>query len=85
MAEVTAESARKILDDHPVFAKAVAQFMTLYDAAQVLDELKPPNGELAAEYLKEIAGTIIRDTGLPENFIEAMIKARPPMPGSEPT
>ena len=76
---------RKILDDHPLFAKTITEFMTLLDAAEVLDQLKPPMHETTAAYLREVANAHIRQmTTLPENFIEAMIKSRPPMSGSVP-
>lgn len=71
---------RKILDDHPLFAKTITEFMTLLDAAEVLDELKPPMHETAAAYLREVANGHIRQmTTLPENFIQSMITARPPL------
>jgi hypothetical protein len=69
----------KIPDEHPIFAHKIAQFITLHDAAQVLEELKPPNGELAIPYLREIANQVMRETGVGEEFVQAMIKARPPI------
>lgn len=70
--------ARKILDDNPLFAKTITEFMMLLDAAEVLGDLKPPMHEAAAQYLREVAnGHIRQTTTLPEEFIQAMIAARP--------
>jgi hypothetical protein len=77
--------ARKILDEHPLFAKAITEFMMLLDAAEVLAELKPPMHETMAGYLREVADKHIRQaTALPETFILAMIAARPPVTGRNP-
>lgn len=73
--------ARKILDDHPLFAKAITEFMTLLDAAEVLDELKPAElPQSTSFYLRAFAVRHIRSTTtLPDDFIRAMIDARPPV------
>ena len=34
---------RRILDANPAFARVLRQFAALYDAAEVIDELKPPS------------------------------------------
>ena len=70
---------RKILDEHPAFARTLTQFMALRDAAEVLAELKPPYYETAAAYLREIADHVMRDAGLGEDFLQAMIATRPPI------
>lgn len=72
------DDLQELLAAHPAFKRTLSQFMMLYDAAEVLDELKPPNGAVAAEYLREVGNHVIRDAGLPENFLEAMIAAHPP-------
>jgi hypothetical protein len=69
----------KILDEHPGFAATLGKFMALRDAAEVLAELKPPYYETAAAYLTEIADHVMRDAGLGEDFLQAMIATRPPL------
>lgn len=80
-APVTAEAAHAILEAHPAFKRACAQFCALHDAAAILDTLKPPHGDVAAEYLREVGNTVLRGTGIGEDFVQAMIAARPPSPG----
>lgn len=70
---------RTWLEDNPAFAKRLTQFMSLHDAAQVLGELQPPYHETAAQYLREIADTVMRETGVGEDFLHAMIAGRPPL------
>ena len=73
---------RKILDEHPAFARIIQQFATLSDAAEVLDELKPPQHEIAAPYLRAVADNVIRrDTSMGEDFLQAMIHGRAPLGG----
>ena len=69
---------RRVLDAHPAFARALRQFAALYDAAEVIDELKPPEHQVAAPYLREIADHVMRDTGLGDDFLQALIRSRPP-------
>lgn len=66
-------------DENPALALQLARFMTLYDAADVLAALKPPNYETAAAYLQGIADHLMRDAGVPGDFLQAMIASRPPM------
>jgi len=69
---------RRILAEHPAFARLLKQFMALYDAAEVLEELKPPQHEVAAPYLRAIADNIMRrDASIGEDFLQAMIRGRP--------
>jgi len=70
---------RKILDEHPAFARVLQQFAVLYDAAEVLDDLEPPQHEIAAPYLREIADHVMRETGAGDDFLQAMIRSRPPL------
>lgn len=70
---------RKVLDEHPAFAATLNRFVTLYDASDILTELKPPWYEAAAEYLREIARHLMRDAGMPDSFIDVMITSRPAM------
>jgi hypothetical protein len=63
---------------NPDLARKIKMFMMLRDAAEVLGELKPPEHETAAAYLQEIADHLMRDAGMPEDFLQAMIKSRPP-------
>ncbi len=76
-ATVSDADFRKLLDEHPGFRAKLAQFMALYDAADVLDDLKPPHSDTAAAYLREIGRHIMLEAGIPENFLEAMIAGRP--------
>ena len=70
----------ELLAANPKLARIVTQFMMLHDAAEVLGELKPPNGDVAAEFLRETGNHIVRDAGIGEGFLQAMITARPPAP-----
>lgn len=74
-----ARIGQDILDRNPGLARPLTQFMTLYDAAEVLTELKPPQHETATAYLRGIADHLLRDAGIPEQFLAAMIEARPPL------
>ena len=56
--------ARRVLDENPAFARVLRQFTALYDAAEVLEELKPPEHQVAAPYLREIAHHVMRETGI---------------------
>ena len=69
---------QEFLDTQPEFKRKLRQFMMLYDAAEVLTELNPPHGDTAAEYLREVGSHIIRDMGVPDSFVQALIAARPP-------
>ena len=69
---------RRILDENPAFARVLRQFTALYDAAEVIDELKPPEHQIAAPYLREIADHVMRETGVGEDFVQALIRSRPP-------
>ena len=71
---------QKLLDAHPEFKQTLTQFMMLYDAAEVLAEVQPPHASTAAAYLRAVADTLIRETGLPEVFLQAMIRTRPAVP-----
>lgn len=75
-------NVQKFLAAHPEFERKLTQFMMLYDAADVLGELETPHRrwDNAAEYLTETANHIMRDAGIPEEFLQAMIAARPPVP-----
>lgn len=76
----TAGDWQEFLASHPDLQRKICQFMMLYDAAEVLGELKPPHGDTAAEFLREVGSHIVRDAGVPEEFLQAMIKARPARP-----
>ena len=67
----------RITEIAPEFARAARQFMALYDAAEVLDDLNPPYGDVAAEFCREVAKTVMNRTGMGEAFTEAMIRSRP--------
>ena len=70
---------RRILDANPAFARVLRQFAALYDAAEVIDELKPPpEHQVAAPYLREIADHVMRETGIGDDFLQALIRGRPP-------
>jgi hypothetical protein len=62
---------------NPAFTDKATQFMMLRDAAEVLGVLKPPHHEIASEYLREVADHLMRDAGVPEEFLQVMIKSRP--------
>jgi hypothetical protein len=68
-----------VLDAHPEFAQKVTQFMTLRDAAEILDAWQPPHYGTAAAYLREVASTVMRQAGIGEDFLQAMI-ANMPLP-----
>ena len=81
MAERTGATAdraevRRILDANPAFARVLRQFAALYDAAEALEELKPPQHEIAAPYLRAIADKVMRATGIGEDFLQAMLRGR---------
>lgn len=67
-----------VLDANPLFRRSVMDFMACLDAKRVLERTKPPMYETAAAYLGEVGLTLIRETGLPEAFIEACVAAQPP-------
>lgn len=73
------DQVQQLLANNPAFKQAMFRFMALYDAAEVLDELKPPNGGTAAAYLREVGRHVVREAGIPESFIEVIIAARPPV------
>ncbi len=75
---------RRILDENPAFARVLLQFQALYDAAETLDELKPPQYETAAPYLREIADHVMRGTGIGGDFLQALIRSRPPLGETAP-
>ena len=52
---------RRVLDANPAFARVLRQFAALYDAAEVIDELKPPEHQVAAPYLRGIAHHVMRE------------------------
>ena len=68
---------RRVLDANPAFARVLRQFMALYDAAEVIDELKPPEHQVAAPYLREIADHVMREAGIGDDFLQALIRGRP--------
>jgi len=74
---VSEAEVHAILDANPEFARLTRQFMMLHDAAAVLDEVKPPEGGTAAEYLREVASHLMADAGVPGDFVREMIAARP--------
>ena len=57
----------------------VADFLTRSprDAAEVIDELKPPEYQVAAPYLREIAHHVMREAGIDGDFLQALIRGRP--------
>jgi hypothetical protein len=77
---------RRILGENPAFARILRQFAALYDAAEVLEELKPPQHEIAAPYLRAIADNVMRrDASIGEDFLQAMIRSRESVhPGDAP-
>lgn len=70
---------RRILDENPAFARILQQFAALYDAAEVLEEFRPPQHEIAAPYLRGIARHMMRETGVGDDFLQALIQSRPPL------
>ncbi len=69
---------RRILDENPAFALTLRQFTALYDAAEVLGDLKPPQHAIAAPYLRAIADQVMREA-IGEDFLQALIRSRPPL------
>jgi ATP-dependent Clp protease ATP-binding subunit ClpA len=67
----------KLLAENPRFNRRVRQFVTLLDAAEVLGDLKPPNSDATAFYLRSVAEGLMRETSLGEEFLQAMIAGRP--------
>ena len=65
------------LDVHPDFKRRAIQFLALHDAAEILDDLKPPHSDTAADYLREIATHLVREAGIGEDVLQVMIESRP--------
>ena len=79
-AEGQAAEARKyadMLSQHPQLARAAEDFMMLTDAADVLDDRKPPHGDTAAAFLREVAKALVTQAGLTEEFADAMLASKP--------
>lgn len=74
---------RRILDENPAFAHVLQQFMALYDAAETLEELKAPQCEVAAPYLRAIGDQVMREAA-GADLLTAMIRTRPPMKSRAP-
>jgi hypothetical protein len=66
-----------LLSQFPEFARAAEDFMMLTDAADVLDDRKPPHGDTAGEYLRETAKAIITQAGMPGGFADLMLANKP--------
>jgi hypothetical protein len=62
----------------PEFARAAEDFMHLTDAADVLDDRKPPHGDTASAFLREVAKAVITQAGMPEGFADLMMASKPP-------
>jgi hypothetical protein len=75
---MSGDAYQRVLAANPAFAAATVRFMMLYDAAEVLGELKPCNYLAAAAYLREVADHLMRDAGVPGELLRVMIAARPP-------
>jgi hypothetical protein len=71
-------SWHSIMDANPQFRRAVTDFMMCLDAKRVLERRQPPVYETAAAYLEEVGLALIRETGLPEEFIQACVASMPP-------
>lgn len=74
---------QEFLAAHPGLDRRMFQLLSLHDAAGVLDVLKPPHGDTAAEFLREVGNHLMREAGVPEDFLQAMIASRPVGPGEE--
>lgn len=68
----------RFLAEHPKFHHTMHQFSALHDAAEALDQLKPPHGDTAAEFLREVGNHVMREAA-GEEFLQALIRARPPL------
>lgn len=79
--DATRSEVRRVLAENPAFARILRNFMALYDAAEVLDGLKPPQHEIAAPYLRAIADQVMREA-IGEDFLQVMIRSRPPLGGA---
>jgi hypothetical protein len=81
-AEDQVEAASRQLTDlfaaDPEFARAAEDFMHLTDAADILDDRKPPHGGTAAAFLREVAKAVITQAGMPGEFADAMLASKPP-------
>jgi hypothetical protein len=73
---------RRVLDENPAFEYVLRQFMALYDAAEVIGELEPPQHEVAAPYLRAIADQVMREA-IGEDFLQALVRSRPPFGGRD--
>jgi hypothetical protein len=73
----TPQDVMGFLDTHPAVDRPLRQFMALYDAAEALDDLKPPYGETAAAFLREVGLHVMRELGVGEDFVQALIASRP--------
>jgi len=78
--QVAAEGQKlaDLLGQHPEFARAAEDFMILTDAADVLDDRKPPHGGTAGAFLREVARAVITQAGMPEGFADLMLASKPP-------
>lgn len=66
-----------LLAANPAIAVGMLEFMTLYDAAEVLSRNKPPHWDISAAYLRATADSIIKQAGTPEQLLRAIISSRP--------
>lgn len=66
-----------LLGQHPELARAAEDFMMLTDAADVLDDRKPPHGDTAAAFLREVAKAVVNQAGMTETFADAMLANKP--------
>jgi hypothetical protein len=68
----------RFLENHPGLKRATTDFMMLFDAKRVLERHQPPMHETAAPYLEEVGRTLMRNAGLPDDFVQACIDHMPP-------
>lgn len=71
------DAYQQVLAANPAFTAKAVRFMMLRDAADVLDELKPPHHETASAYLREIADHLMRDAGASEDLLRVMKAVKP--------
>lgn len=73
----TAMTVQEVLARNPRFNRKVRQFVALLDAAEVLSDVKPPNSDATAFYLRTVAEGLMRETKVGEEFLQAMIAGKP--------
>jgi hypothetical protein len=70
----------RVLDDHPTLRRVAEDLITLLDAKRVLEATQPATGMQPAvcEYLERTGRALMKQAGLPDEFVDVCIKVAPP-------